>query len=678
MELTTVWFCLIAVLWIGYFVLEGFDFGVGMLLPVLGTKRHRAPRPDQHHRSGVGRQRGVAAGRGRCDVRCLPRVVRDALQRVLPAAADHPARAHRARRRVRVPAQARRRELAPHAGTPRSSSARSCPRCCGESRSPTSCGASTDQRRQGVRRQLLRPAEPLRVARWSHHAHAVPHPRRDVRRAQDRRRHPAPSPRPQRPGRCWSPPSWRWSFLVWTQAEHGSPGSSVLFAGRGACSRRGAGRSLGRSRGLGLRRHVRRIARRRGGALHRALPRRDALDARPGVQPDHDERVGDRLHADDHDPGRGRLHAARAALPGLDLLGLPQADRHPPHPADQEPAASRTPLRCRSVDPRVLEHLRPARRPRPGARRRRRRSCWSSSRRSRVGPVVAVVRPEPIGGWAHGCRRRAAGARWRRSWRLRRRTPRAPSAERCGLASWAPCSGWPRTSRGPGPTGELPLWATRGTAAAEPYLSGYLPSLVLAVPPPVAWWPRSSRRLFSGLIVLVHAAADAGVRRPDRARHPRRVPPASGGSCPHSPGTSSTSSGGCPTLVVLPAARRAGPAIRAVTDRYRRASLETLRLASRPRAALELWRRCRWRWSPSRSAPAGRRLTGFRAAMFVLLLAPEAYWPLRRVGRRVPCCRRGDGGVRAGRRDLRLPPTLHRLCREIHAAASARHPPRRT
>jgi cytochrome bd ubiquinol oxidase subunit II len=35
MELTTVWFCLIAVLWIGYFVLEGFDFGVGMLLPVL-------------------------------------------------------------------------------------------------------------------------------------------------------------------------------------------------------------------------------------------------------------------------------------------------------------------------------------------------------------------------------------------------------------------------------------------------------------------------------------------------------------------------------------------------------------------------------------------------------------------------------------------------------------------
>jgi cytochrome bd ubiquinol oxidase subunit II len=31
--LQTFWFCLIGVLWSGYFVLEGFDFGVGMLLP---------------------------------------------------------------------------------------------------------------------------------------------------------------------------------------------------------------------------------------------------------------------------------------------------------------------------------------------------------------------------------------------------------------------------------------------------------------------------------------------------------------------------------------------------------------------------------------------------------------------------------------------------------------------
>jgi cytochrome d ubiquinol oxidase subunit II len=36
MTLNDVWFILIAVLWIGYFVLEGFDFGVGLLLRVLG------------------------------------------------------------------------------------------------------------------------------------------------------------------------------------------------------------------------------------------------------------------------------------------------------------------------------------------------------------------------------------------------------------------------------------------------------------------------------------------------------------------------------------------------------------------------------------------------------------------------------------------------------------------
>ncbi|GEP32313.1 cytochrome c oxidase assembly protein [Nocardioides szechwanensis] len=40
MELTTVWFILIAVLWVGYFVLEGFDFGVGMLLPVIGREEN--------------------------------------------------------------------------------------------------------------------------------------------------------------------------------------------------------------------------------------------------------------------------------------------------------------------------------------------------------------------------------------------------------------------------------------------------------------------------------------------------------------------------------------------------------------------------------------------------------------------------------------------------------------
>jgi cytochrome d ubiquinol oxidase subunit II len=36
--LQTLWFMLIAILWIGFFFLEGFDFGVGMLLPFVGKK----------------------------------------------------------------------------------------------------------------------------------------------------------------------------------------------------------------------------------------------------------------------------------------------------------------------------------------------------------------------------------------------------------------------------------------------------------------------------------------------------------------------------------------------------------------------------------------------------------------------------------------------------------------
>jgi len=36
MELTTIWFILIGILFTGFFFLEGFDYGVGMLLPFLG------------------------------------------------------------------------------------------------------------------------------------------------------------------------------------------------------------------------------------------------------------------------------------------------------------------------------------------------------------------------------------------------------------------------------------------------------------------------------------------------------------------------------------------------------------------------------------------------------------------------------------------------------------------
>ena len=115
-------------------------------------ERGRAPRHGHHHRPGLGRQRGVAAHRGRRDVRGVPRVVRHAVQRLLPAAAAHPRRAHRARGGLRVPRQAGRRGLARRAGTGRSSSARSSRRCCGAWPSPTSSRACRWSRGQRQRR----------------------------------------------------------------------------------------------------------------------------------------------------------------------------------------------------------------------------------------------------------------------------------------------------------------------------------------------------------------------------------------------------------------------------------------------------------------------------------------------------------------------------------------------
>ena len=36
MDFNTLWFCLVAILFTVFFFLEGFDYGVGMLIPVVG------------------------------------------------------------------------------------------------------------------------------------------------------------------------------------------------------------------------------------------------------------------------------------------------------------------------------------------------------------------------------------------------------------------------------------------------------------------------------------------------------------------------------------------------------------------------------------------------------------------------------------------------------------------
>ncbi len=87
MQLHTIWFVIVAIFWVGFFVLEGFDFGVGMLHTIVGRTRHRAAGRAEHDRPVVGRQRGVADRRRRRHVRRVPRLVRDDVLGPVPRAA---------------------------------------------------------------------------------------------------------------------------------------------------------------------------------------------------------------------------------------------------------------------------------------------------------------------------------------------------------------------------------------------------------------------------------------------------------------------------------------------------------------------------------------------------------------------------------------------------------------
>ena len=112
MELHHVWFVLIAVLWTGYFFLEGFDFGVGMLCRCSAaddaTPRSAAVLINTIGPVWDGNEVWLLTAGG-ATFAAFPRLVRHAVQRLLPAAAAHPRRADRAQPRLRLPRQARRR-----------------------------------------------------------------------------------------------------------------------------------------------------------------------------------------------------------------------------------------------------------------------------------------------------------------------------------------------------------------------------------------------------------------------------------------------------------------------------------------------------------------------------------------------------------------------------------------
>jgi ATP-binding cassette subfamily C protein CydCD len=188
-----------------------------------------------------------------------------------------------------------------------------------------------------------------------------------------------------------------------------------------------------------------------------------------------------------------------------------------------------------------------------------------------------------------------------------------------------------------GPTrrrsGELALLSTRGVAAVDPYLTKYLPALALAATLPpltvlaIAWQDLASAGIVLLTLPLVPVfAALVGMATRDRAERQWRV---LAGLSGHFLDVMR----GLPTLVVHRRAAAQAGSIRAITDRYRRATNQTLRLAFASSAVLELVATISVALV---AVVVGLRLAAgsldLRTALTVLLLAPEAYWPLRRVG----------------------------------------------
>ncbi|WP_069813677.1 thiol reductant ABC exporter subunit CydD [Streptomyces sp. TP-A0874] len=182
-------------------------------------------------------------------------------------------------------------------------------------------------------------------------------------------------------------------------------------------------------------------------------------------------------------------------------------------------------------------------------------------------------------------------------------------------------------------TGELTLLATRGVEALDDYFARYLPQLGLAVAVPAAVLARivtadwvsaaviaATLPLIPLFMVLVGWTTQASVDRQWRLLS-------------RLSGHFLDVLAGLPTLKVFGRARAQAQTIRAVTADYRRATLRTLRIAFLSSFVLELLATL----SVALVAVGiGMRLVhgelDLRTGLVVLILAPEAYLPLRQVG----------------------------------------------
>ncbi|GAA2747292.1 hypothetical protein GCM10009868_36160 [Terrabacter aerolatus] len=175
--------------------------------------------------------------------------------------------------------------------------------------------------------------------------------------------------------------------------------------------------------------------------------------------------------------------------------------------------------------------------------------------------------------------------------------------------------------------------ATAGTAAVEPYAARFLPTLVTAAVVPVLAiatlvvvdWPSALVVVLTLPLLPVFAALIGTATAESTERRWVALAALSGHFL--------DVVRGLPTLVTYGRARRQVTTVREVSDRHRRATMETLRIAFLSSAALELLATIS---VAIVAVTVGLRLsTGSMAlgpALVAILLAPEAYWPVRRVG----------------------------------------------
>ncbi|TQM45403.1 thiol reductant ABC exporter subunit CydD [Pseudonocardia cypriaca] len=183
--------------------------------------------------------------------------------------------------------------------------------------------------------------------------------------------------------------------------------------------------------------------------------------------------------------------------------------------------------------------------------------------------------------------------------------------------------------------GELATLATRGLDALDDYVARYLPQLVLAVLVPVAVLAVVFRAdWISGLVIALTLPlipvfmALVGMHTQERTRRQWHLLERLGG---HFLDVVE----GLPTLAVFRRAKAEAALIRRVTDAHREATMRTLRVAFLSAFVLELLATLAVALV---AVEIGLRLLYGRldleTALLVLILAPEAYLPLREVGAR--------------------------------------------